>query len=188
MNTNNQITCSLWPNINKQHEMHPDLRGKLQLDGKTLDVALWTRQTKDRTRIYHSATISEPYTKGQQQANPPLARGVKLYELRKRQDEDPDFQTPESFSLLGKDYYLALWVKVTGPDELEELSFTLTLLSRPYAEEATSHCQATLDALRERLKEREKERAEEKAYRENPAAAAPGGDPDLETEPDDIPF
>lgn len=187
MTNTNGTTCSLYPNTNKMHGQHPDLRGKLTLEGKALDIALWTRQTKDRTRIYHSATISEPYTKGTQ-SGPPLAKGVKVYEHRKARDADPDFQTTEPLQLLGSSYYMALWVEVGGKDDLEELKFTLALLTKPYAAELTSDCQATLDALRERLKERAKEYADEKLYRESQAAAVAAHDPDLETEPDDIPF
>jgi hypothetical protein len=184
--------------------MHPDLRGRLTLEGKALDLALWTRQTKDRTRIYHSATISEPYVKGQQ-SGPPLAKGIKVYEFRKRRDSDPDFQSPESFSLLGRNYYLALWVEVGTNDDLEELKFTIALLTEPYSAELTSDCQQTMRALRERLKERVKELEDERAYNESQATAAAaisGDDLDmaapetagspfaklLKPDPDNLPF
>jgi hypothetical protein len=147
--TNDTISCSLYPNANKLHEMHPDLRGRLHLEGRSLDIALWTRQTKDRTRMYHSATISEPYRKGEP-ANAPLVKGVKIYEFRKRADEDPDFQSPEGFDLLGKNYHLALWVQVGTKDDCDDLKFTLALLTKPYAVELTSECQGTLGSLRER--------------------------------------
>jgi hypothetical protein len=68
--TNDTIKCSLYPNADKMHEMHPDLRGRLQVEGRSLDIALWTRQTKDHTRIYHSATISEQYAKASRRNRP----------------------------------------------------------------------------------------------------------------------
>jgi hypothetical protein len=166
--TTELITADLYPNANKQHEQHPDLKGKLLLNGQTLEIALWTRQTKDRTRIYHSATISEAYRKGE--TSPALVKGIKLYEFRKRADADPDFQSPDGFELLGKTYSLALWVEVGGKDDLEDLKFRIALLNQPYAVRLTSECQSTLNSLRERMKARSKELEDQKAYAENQAA------------------
>src|SRR5215468_4287346 len=118
------IVCSLYPNANKQREMHPDLKGSFTYQGKSYDASLWTRQTKDRTRVYHSATISPPYHKGQN-SQPPLIKGLKVYEFRKRKESDPDFQTVQPFELFGKEWFLALWVEVGKPDELESLKFTV---------------------------------------------------------------
>jgi hypothetical protein len=186
--TDGPINCSLYPNANKLHEMHPDLRGRLSVDGSQLDIALWTRQTKDRTRIYHSATISAPYHKGET-AIPPLAKGVKLYEFRKRKDTDPDFQTPEGgFELSGKTYHLALWVQVGTKEDIDDLKFTLALLTKPYAVELTSECQGTLGSLRERMRARAKELEEEKSYREKQAETAAAVTLNDDGEPDDLPF
>jgi hypothetical protein len=165
--------------------MHPDLRGRLTLEGKPLDIAIWTRQTKDRTRIYHSATISEPREKVPS-AKPPLAKGLKIYEFRKRRDSDPDFQSSEGFELFGVTYHLALWVEVGGKDDIEHLKFILALVTEPYSVELTADCQQTLAALRDRMRERAREAEEEREYREQQAATAAGHDPD--GEPDDIPF
>jgi hypothetical protein len=185
--TDDPITCSLYPNANKLHEMHPDLRGRLSLEGKSLDIALWTRQTKDRTRIYHSATISEQYRKGEP-ANAPLGKGLKIYEHRKRDDTDPDFQSPEGFELLGKTYHLALWVQVGTKDDIDDLKFTLALLTKPYAVELTSECQGTLGSLRERMRARAKELEDEKSYREKQAETASAVTLNEDGEPDDVPF
>lgn len=182
--TNDHITCSLYPNANKLHEMHPDLRGRLSLEGRPLDVALWTRETKDRTRMYHSATISDAYCKGAP-TSPPLAKGVKIYEFRKKDDSDPDFQSPDGFDLLGKNYYLALWVAIGGKEDIEDLKFTLALLPKPYAVKPTAECASTLTSLRERMRTRAKELEEEKAYSEKQAAAVSYNE---YGEPDDLPL
>jgi hypothetical protein len=164
--------------------MHPDFRGRFTLQGKPLEIVVWTRQTKDGTRIYHSATISEPLEKGQP-AKPPLVRGLKIYEFRKRRDSDPDFQGTEEFQLLGASYYLALWVEVGGKDDLENLRFTLALIEKPYLSEPTAGCQQTLTSLANRMRERAREATEEREYKEQPAIA-----PSLNEhgEPEDLPF
>jgi hypothetical protein len=185
--TNDTIKCSLYPNADKMHEMHPDLRGRLQVEGRSLDIALWTRQTKDHTRIYHSATISEQYRKGEP-AKPPLAKGVKIYEFRKRNDSDPDFQSPEGFELLGKTYHLALWVRVGGKEDVDDLNFRLELLSKPYAVELTTEVKGTLGSLRERMQTRAKELEDEKAYQEKQVAPAAAVKLNQDGEPDDLPF
>jgi hypothetical protein len=183
----NGVTCSLYPNANKLHEMHPDLRGRFTLDGNPLEIVLWTRQTKDGARIYHSATISEPLEKGQP-AKPPLIRGLKLYEFRKHLDSDPDFQGTEKFELFGGSYYLGLWVTVGTKDDLESLRFTLALLQQPYSiqqpysSEPTAGCQQTLTALANRMRERAREASEEREYQEHQAAHASS------EEPDNLPF
>ena len=185
MNSIDGVTCSLYPNFNKLHETHPDLRGQLTLQGTPLEIVLWTRQTKDGTRIYHSATISEPLEKGQS-AKPPLVRGLKIYEFRKRLDSDPDFQGTESFELLGTSYYLALWVEVGGKDDFENLKFTLALLKKPYSSEPTVSCQQTLAALANRMRARALEGAQEREYRERQAIIAPSLNE--HGEPNDLPF
>jgi hypothetical protein len=167
--------------------MHPDLRGRLALEGKQLDIAVWTRQTKDGTRIYHSATISEPFAKGQA-SKPPLAKGLKLYEFRKRRDSDPDFQSSEGFGLFGGTYFAALWVELGAKDDFEALRFTLALLEKPCSEELTADIQHTLDALRARMLARAQEAEEEKAYREKQAAIEGDNLERLAEEPDSLPF
>ena len=181
--TDNVITCSLFPNSNKAHEMHPDLRGKLQLGLQTLDVALWTRTTKDRRRIYHSATITPGWKKGDP-TTVPLVKGLKLYEFRKRQPGDPDFQAPETCNISGKDYTAALWVEVGTPEDIEDLKFTLALMDKPFSEGLSGDCAHTMASLRERLKTKAKEEEEEREYKERQAAGLEGE----EDEPDSIPF
>jgi hypothetical protein len=186
--TINGPSCSLYPNADKRDPMHPDLRGRLTLEDRAFEVALWTRQTKDRTRIYHSATISEPFHKGET-PRPPLAKGLKLYEFRKRRDSDPDFQSVEGFELLGAASHLALWVEVGAGDDLEALKFTLALLKEPYAVELTADCQQTLASLRDRMRARAREAEEEREYKEHQAAVARGeGNDELDTEPSELPF
>ena len=91
--TNDQITCNLYPNANKLHEMHPYLRGRLSLAGDPWTSPSGLARPSYRTRMYHSATISDAYHKGAP-TSPPLAKGVKIYEFRKKHDSDPDFLEP----------------------------------------------------------------------------------------------
>lgn len=58
-------TGSLFKNNNKTQEKHPSYKGKINVAGKVLDIALWQRQTS-KGDIYLSVMVSEPMTKQEQ--------------------------------------------------------------------------------------------------------------------------
>jgi len=52
-------TGAIFKNTNKKAENHPDYKGKVNVNGKEMEVALWVKQGKAGT--FFSAAFSEPY-------------------------------------------------------------------------------------------------------------------------------
>ena len=51
---------AIFKNNYKKAETHPDYKGKMNVDGKEKEVALWVRETKNGEKFF-SMAISEPY-------------------------------------------------------------------------------------------------------------------------------
>ncbi len=45
----------------KDNEAAPDYKGKINVDGKLKDIALWVTKSKETEKVYFSVNISEPY-------------------------------------------------------------------------------------------------------------------------------
>ena len=56
---NKPNTGAIFKNDNKKAENHPDYRGKVNVNGKEMEIALWVKQGKSGS--YFSAAFSEPY-------------------------------------------------------------------------------------------------------------------------------
>lgn len=56
---NKTNTGAIFKNDKKTSEKHPDYRGKVNVNGKEMEVALWVKQGKNGS--YFSASFSEPY-------------------------------------------------------------------------------------------------------------------------------
>jgi uncharacterized protein (DUF736 family) len=54
-------TGAIFKNDKKQKETHPDYRGKINVEGKELEIALWLKESAKGMK-YFSVSISEPYT------------------------------------------------------------------------------------------------------------------------------
>jgi len=52
-------TGAIFKNTNKKADNHPDYKGKVNVNGKEMDVALWVKQGKNGS--FFSASFSEPY-------------------------------------------------------------------------------------------------------------------------------
>jgi hypothetical protein len=52
-------TGAIFKNTNKKADNHPDYKGKVNVNGKEMEVALWVKQGKAGT--FFSASFSEPY-------------------------------------------------------------------------------------------------------------------------------
>ena len=52
-------TGVLFKNTNKTSEKHPDYKGKINANGKEMDIAAWVKQGKNGS--FFSASFSEPY-------------------------------------------------------------------------------------------------------------------------------
>ena len=61
METKNN-TGAIFKNDKKTSENHPDYIGKVNVNGKDMEVALWLKESKSGTK-YFSATFQEPYVK-----------------------------------------------------------------------------------------------------------------------------
>jgi uncharacterized protein (DUF736 family) len=61
METKNN-TGAIFKNDKKTAENQPDYKGKANVNGKDMEVALWLKESKSGTK-YFSATFQEPYVK-----------------------------------------------------------------------------------------------------------------------------
>ena len=52
-------TGAIFKNDKKTSEKHPDFLGKVNVNGKEMEVALWVKQCKNGS--FFSASFSEPY-------------------------------------------------------------------------------------------------------------------------------
>lgn len=52
-------TGAIFKNTNKRMDNHPDYKGKVNVNGKEMEVALWLKEGK--AGKYFSASFSEPY-------------------------------------------------------------------------------------------------------------------------------
>jgi hypothetical protein len=133
---------------NRRFETEPNLTAVISLQEKDLALAVWTRRTRDLTKIYHSASISEPYRKGQTAKT--LVKGIKLYEFRKNVSTDPDYQSNESFELFTKLYWLAFW----ETERDDEFIIEGQLVDRPFEQKISANVSAFINDLRSRHRER----------------------------------
>ena len=61
METRNN-TGAIFKNDNKKAENHPDYKGKVNVNGKEMEVAGWIKEGKNGT--YISLSFKEPFVKG----------------------------------------------------------------------------------------------------------------------------
>jgi hypothetical protein len=62
-------TGAIFKNDNKKAENHPDYKGKVLVNGKNMEVALWLN-TSPKGVNYFSAIFSEPFVKAEQESKP----------------------------------------------------------------------------------------------------------------------
>jgi len=67
METRNN-TGAIFKNDNKKAENHPDYKGKVNVNGKDMEVALWMKTSAKGVKFF-SASFSEPFVKGEPQIN-----------------------------------------------------------------------------------------------------------------------
>jgi len=61
METRNN-TGAIFKNDNKKAENHPDYKGKVNVNGKEMEVALWLKTSAKGVKFF-SVSFSEPYIK-----------------------------------------------------------------------------------------------------------------------------
>jgi len=64
---NKTNTGVIFKNDKKTSEKHPDYKGKVNVNGKEMEVALWVKQGKT---IFFSAAFSEPYVAPTEERRP----------------------------------------------------------------------------------------------------------------------
>ena len=69
---NKNNTGAIFKNTNKKAENHPDYKGKVNVNGKEMEVALWVKQGKNGS--FFSAAFSEPYVAPV--SNEPIASNI----------------------------------------------------------------------------------------------------------------
>ena len=76
METRNN-TGAIFKNDNKKADNHPDYRGKVNVNGKEMEVALWLKTSAKGVK-FMSASFSEPFVKSepQIQRNEPQINGT----------------------------------------------------------------------------------------------------------------
>jgi uncharacterized protein (DUF736 family) len=76
METRNN-TGAIFKNDNKKAENHPDYKGKVNVNGKDMEVALWLK-TSSKGVKFMSASFSEPFVKNEPQIqnNEPQINGT----------------------------------------------------------------------------------------------------------------
>jgi uncharacterized protein (DUF736 family) len=76
METRNN-TGAIFKNDNKKADNHPDYKGKVNVNGKDMEVALWLKTSAKGLKFF-SASFSEPYIKSepQIQSNEPQINGT----------------------------------------------------------------------------------------------------------------
>ena len=67
METRNN-TGAIFKNDNKKAENHPDYKGKVNVNGKDMEVALWMKTSAKGVK-FMSASFSEPFVKNEPQIN-----------------------------------------------------------------------------------------------------------------------
>ena len=63
-NYDNTNTGAIFKN-DKKTETQPDYKGKINVDGKEKEIALWIKTSIDGSKTFFSAKISEPYQAGE---------------------------------------------------------------------------------------------------------------------------
>lgn len=68
---NKTNTGAIFKNDKKTNEKQPDYKGKVNVNGKEMDVALWVKDTKTGEKFF-SASFSEPYVAPAQMESKPV--------------------------------------------------------------------------------------------------------------------
>ena len=74
METRNN-TGAIYKNDNKKAEKHPDYKGKVNVNGKDMENALWLKTSAKGVKFF-SVSFSEPFVKGESQINGTLKQTI----------------------------------------------------------------------------------------------------------------
>jgi uncharacterized protein (DUF736 family) len=71
MEYDNTNSGAIFKNDKKTADNQPDYRGKIDVDGVEKQISLWVKKSKDGTKTFFSAKISEPYVPNDVHSKPP---------------------------------------------------------------------------------------------------------------------
>ena len=71
---NKTNTGAIFKNTNKKAENHPDYKGKVNVNGKEMEVALWLKEGK--AGKFFSASFSEPYVASETMERRPIGDSI----------------------------------------------------------------------------------------------------------------
>jgi hypothetical protein len=94
------------------------LLGSVRFGEQTFHLACWWQTTRNGQRDYYPISITEEEARREALENdekPVPTAKTKLYQFRQQDARDPDYASPEAFSLNGALYWALLWVVV--PDD-----------------------------------------------------------------------
>jgi uncharacterized protein (DUF736 family) len=66
-------TGAIFKNTNKIKDTHPDYRGKVNVNGKEMEVALWVKKSNGGGNTFFSAAFSEPYVAPEKMERVPVS-------------------------------------------------------------------------------------------------------------------
>lgn len=84
MEYDNNNSGAIFKVENRTNENQPSYRGKINVDGVEKQISLWVKKSKDGSKTFFSAKISEPYNKdaqpvqNQQPVAPPIQEDLDL--------------------------------------------------------------------------------------------------------------
>lgn len=65
MEQQKQNTGAIFKNEKKTEQKHPDYRGRINANGKEMDIALWLKESAKGVK-YFSVSLTEPYQPAEQ--------------------------------------------------------------------------------------------------------------------------
>ena len=68
-------TGAIFKNDNKKADNHPDYKGKVNVNGKEMEVALWLKTSAKGVKFF-SVSFSEPFVKSETQINGTLKQVI----------------------------------------------------------------------------------------------------------------
>lgn len=71
---------AIFRNDKKTKETQPDYRGRVNVEGKELEISLWLKESKAGLK-YFSAAFSEPYNKVVSEAQPVTGNESKINDI-----------------------------------------------------------------------------------------------------------
>ena len=73
---NKMNSGAIFKNTNKKADNHPDYKGKVNVNGKEMEVALWVKKSNGGGNTFFSAAFSEPYVAPETMEKVPVSNDI----------------------------------------------------------------------------------------------------------------